>query len=1055
MNLQIQGLALPNGMPLVIVEDPTASEIDVTMRYRVGSVDDPADHPGMAHLVEHLMFQQTLGSRSLFAHLEDATTYFNGETTFDATTYVARAPASKLDELLSIEAVRVGFRCTTINDAAFEREREVVANEVLETDAGSELRTALDAAIYPEGHPYRRPIRGTVDSVRAITREQACAFADAHYGPANGALVISGNVTPDVVIASLKKFLARVGKHDVVAQVPVATRGNAPRRVEASAPIDGPAVMLAWPLPDDPKERAEVEAIASIAKDSIDANVSGRVNQTVLGGERAPMYAVIVEVGNNERAEDVIKAAANALDEVAGSLARTKVQVFGELSFDVMQQTAIYDQYAALEDAARRNARFAASVLAGHDPEQQLAGSFAGLRSLTPDEAARVAREYLTIDRATVAILKPEGKKTGHTISVAAAIHDLGQRRDPADPADAHKPLTTAISPASAVRSRTLPNGMRVVLLPVTSVPTVDIRLVFGAGTGDEPAAKRGVALVAAHALTWNLDYINDLIGFAAAGGSGAIDVEPDVTAFSVRGVDMHMDLLLAGLRRWVRDGVYDENSETVLDVLRAQAKRIEDAGALTDAWREALYGTGHPYAAAGLVRYISHSVSIADAERFRAAHYTPDNATLVIAGHFDAALADQWIDFLFADWHGTAEQRLTRHATPSPASLGAIEDTAQAQIEFSLPATAGTRAAQLVAAAMLDQIANDVRHQLGASYGVNAALDDERLAAEYVIGGSVIATRTADAMQLLHDRIAQLHSDPAAAASLFVTARQHVLAHLAAVEETSSGLAAQVEHELSIGGDERTDRQTADAVRALTIDTLGPTLADLDLAKAAVLIRGPEEDVQKGFAALGRTPRIIALAKDLHDHEDAPEPIEHHARSQRDIRIAAALTDQLAGPALTITAGIGYAATQVIEPSELVTYDCCTGPMFVLELGYRYESRHAVGLHLGVGSFSGNEMDGFAQIPMTLHSVDIDAFVQATAYDRLWGAAFVGAHIDDLSIMGGVEGTTAGVGIGIEGGVDVVRVSDHRIGGFFRVDGTLMSDSGYGAITLGLAYRR
>jgi hypothetical protein len=28
MNLHIQGLVLPNGMPVVIVEDPTASEID-------------------------------------------------------------------------------------------------------------------------------------------------------------------------------------------------------------------------------------------------------------------------------------------------------------------------------------------------------------------------------------------------------------------------------------------------------------------------------------------------------------------------------------------------------------------------------------------------------------------------------------------------------------------------------------------------------------------------------------------------------------------------------------------------------------------------------------------------------------------------------------------------------------------------------------------------------------------------------------------------------------------------------------------------------------------
>jgi predicted Zn-dependent peptidase len=261
------------------------------MRYRVGSVDDPADHPGMAHLVEHLMFQQTLGAKSLFAHLEDATTEFNGETTFDATTYIARAPASKLDELLSVEAVRVGFRCTTINDAAFEREREVVANEMLQRNQTRELYAALHQAAYPPDHPYHRYGADSADSVRAITRQQACAFADAHYGPANGALVISGNVTTDTVIASLKKFLARVGKHATVAQLPVAAVSDAPRRIDATAPLDDPAVMIAWPMPADPKERAEFEALTSIIASAIDNSVKGRVTPLTLGDGRAPMFA--------------------------------------------------------------------------------------------------------------------------------------------------------------------------------------------------------------------------------------------------------------------------------------------------------------------------------------------------------------------------------------------------------------------------------------------------------------------------------------------------------------------------------------------------------------------------------------------------------------------------------------------------------------------------------------------------------------------------------------------------------------------------------------------
>ena len=55
------------------------------------------------------------------------------------------------------------------------------------------------------------------------------------------------------------------------------------------------------------------------------------------------------------------------------------------------------------------------------------------------------------------------------------------------------------------MRTRQLPNGMSVVLLPIASVPTVDIRMVFRSGGADEPADATGAALVAGHGLTWNL----------------------------------------------------------------------------------------------------------------------------------------------------------------------------------------------------------------------------------------------------------------------------------------------------------------------------------------------------------------------------------------------------------------------------------------------------------------------------------------------------------------------------------------------------------------------
>src|SRR5262249_36772065 len=159
--------------------DPTASDVQVTMRYQVGADED--DTPGIAHVVEHLMFEQELAGQPVFTRLEDIASSFNAATTFDATTYVERAPVAALGKLLAVEAARLEDRCRTISEAGFAREREIVVHELEQRDQTSEVFGALHRALYPEGHPYRRQVGGTVDTVRALTREQACAFVERYY----------------------------------------------------------------------------------------------------------------------------------------------------------------------------------------------------------------------------------------------------------------------------------------------------------------------------------------------------------------------------------------------------------------------------------------------------------------------------------------------------------------------------------------------------------------------------------------------------------------------------------------------------------------------------------------------------------------------------------------------------------------------------------------------------------------------------------------------------------------------------------------------------------
>ena len=1039
MDLEISNAALANGLRVVLVRDPRARDIQVTMRYGVGSVDDPPGQLGIAHLVEHLMFQQVLGSETIFAKLEASSHGFNAFTTQDATTFVTRAAPEQLDTLLAIESVRVGLRCTSITSSAFEREREVVVNELRMRSRLDELLTAFHRGVYTGAHPYARSSNPA--QVAAITMEQACAFADEHYAPTNAVLVISGNLDEGRVSDSLTKLMSRIQRRDAVPAVAVARARAA--AVKTNAPITDDAVLIAWPLPVEPEARARVGAVATIITAAIDSAVKGRVIPMALGDQRAPMFGVLVVTKDRESPTEVVTRVRKALD-AAPSWFQGGGRL-GDALFHRIQQLALFQAFAGFEDGSERDSVLAAQVLAGRDPKQVLASELQSLRRLTPTDASAIAAQLFAFELASVVVLEAdEETRGGDTVTLTKPVHDLGQRREVRDPATAMQPVSeplTAHIPDEVV-TRTLPNGLRVVLLPVTSIPTVDVRIVFGAGTADEPADRRGVAMIAAEALTWKGKHVEDLLAFVEAGASADVEVTPDHVAFAARGLDMHLDYLLSGLHKLVVDGAYGGGARSMARALRARAKLTDDAGALTDAFRKARFGGAHPYVAAGLPRHVSPVLTLADAKEFRAAHFTPDNATLVISGRFDAELANRWIDHLFSRWSGKAMPRGDALATVSPSSIASDEALAQVQIAMTLPARGGVRAHRVVAAAMLREIVNDVRHQLGAAYTFEASYDELRLSTTYSIGGATDAPRTHEAIALIRDRLAQLRSDPDDAARAFVTARKQVLASLSASVGSAAVLGATVTRDLGLGRGVFADPRLAQEVHALTLDRMTPALEDLVLERAAILMRGPATDVTKAFSVLGRTPEMIAA------QPDAAANIEFAAQDSSFDNVD---DDDDERPSTQFLLGVSGLYTK-----GSVTGQDLDGKAFSAHFGLNIQRSVTAGLLFSYGTYASmHEVPFRGTQPLELDAVSFSLFVQRTFFDRVWGSLLTGFHFNGLTTDRDVGKLwVSGVGAGAEAGVDVLKLGRHRLAASIRYEIEFDSEADYRVLSFGAGYR-
>src|SRR5215510_5301069 len=100
---------LANQLTVAMMPDKRVNLASVEVRYLVGAADDPPGKTGLAHLVEHLMFARRAapGGPEISDRLSAVALRFNAATSWDATHYNAIGLASRLDDLLAIEAARM------------------------------------------------------------------------------------------------------------------------------------------------------------------------------------------------------------------------------------------------------------------------------------------------------------------------------------------------------------------------------------------------------------------------------------------------------------------------------------------------------------------------------------------------------------------------------------------------------------------------------------------------------------------------------------------------------------------------------------------------------------------------------------------------------------------------------------------------------------------------------------------------------------------------------------------------------------------------------------
>lgn len=191
---------LDNGMEVVVLPDHRAPVVTHMVWYKVGAVDEAPGKSGIAHLFEHVMFQETddLGPEEFTSIVQRNGGQLNAFTSWDYTAYYERVARDRLELVMELEAERM--RDLLVNDdpeGPFITERDVVKEERrqrVENNPGAILFEKVMAALYPD-HPYGIPVIGHMDEVAALTPQDGIEFYETWYAPDAAILVIAGDVT--------------------------------------------------------------------------------------------------------------------------------------------------------------------------------------------------------------------------------------------------------------------------------------------------------------------------------------------------------------------------------------------------------------------------------------------------------------------------------------------------------------------------------------------------------------------------------------------------------------------------------------------------------------------------------------------------------------------------------------------------------------------------------------------------------------------------------------------------------------------------------------------
>ncbi len=290
---------LENGLTVILSPNNKEPRIQTLIAIRAGSNNDPKDHTGLAHYLEHLLFKGTylygsidsVKEKKYLDQIEDLYALYNqttdetkrkliyrqidsvsgiaanyaisneydkmmtsmgaqgtnAHTSVEETVYKEDIPSNVIDKFLAVQAER--FRNPVFR--LFHTELEAVyeeKNRGLDNDSWKVWET-MSSSLFPTHNYGQQTTIGTIEHLKNPSLKAIRQFYNEYYVPGNMAIIMAGDLNPDEVIAKVDKAFAYMQAKSVKEYV-------GPKEAPITVPIikevvgpDAESLQMAFRLP--------------------------------------------------------------------------------------------------------------------------------------------------------------------------------------------------------------------------------------------------------------------------------------------------------------------------------------------------------------------------------------------------------------------------------------------------------------------------------------------------------------------------------------------------------------------------------------------------------------------------------------------------------------------------------------------------------------------------------------------------------------------------------------------------------------------------------------